>query len=81
MFWMDLIVYLWYLVLCFIFFFVVVDVYIYIDLEFLKFDNIQSKDAGLIVFIVIFVGNRLLVVNVGDFRVVICRGGDGKIFQ
>lgn len=45
------------------------------DSKFLKCQNNQNRDAGSSA---VFVGDRLLVTNVGVSRAVICRGGNGE---
>ncbi|OAY67078.1 putative protein phosphatase 2C 59 [Ananas comosus] len=45
------------------------------DTEFLNTENSQNRDAGSTASTAILVGDRLLVANVGDSRVVICRAG------
>jgi len=55
------------------------DAYSHTDSEFLKSENNQNRDAGSTASTAILVGDRLLVVNVGDSRAVICRGGNGNI--
>ncbi|OAY78599.1 putative protein phosphatase 2C 59, partial [Ananas comosus] len=46
------------------------------DLEFLKSENNENRDAGSTASTAVLVGDRLLVANVGDSRAVICRGGN-----
>ncbi|XP_019176596.1 PREDICTED: probable protein phosphatase 2C 59 [Ipomoea nil] len=53
----------------------IADAYSHTDSEFLKSENTQNKDAGSTASTAILVGDRLLVANVGDSRVVVCRGG------
>uniref|UniRef100_A0A803L727 protein-serine/threonine phosphatase n=1 Tax=Chenopodium quinoa TaxID=63459 RepID=A0A803L727_CHEQI len=48
------------------------------DANFLSEDIGQQKDAGSTASTVLLVGDRLLVANVGDSRVVSCRDGSGK---
>lgn len=59
-------------------FLIAADAYTHTDSEFLKSENSQNRDAGSTASTAILVGDRLLVANVGDSRVVICRGGEGK---
>ncbi|XP_019107845.2 probable protein phosphatase 2C 59 isoform X1 [Beta vulgaris subsp. vulgaris] len=54
----------------------IADAYTHTDSEFLKSENSQNRDAGSTASTAILVGDRLLVANVGDSRVVICRGGE-----
>lgn len=54
----------------------IADAYNHTDLEFLKSENNQNRDAGSTASTAILVGGRLLVANVGDSRAVICRGGN-----
>lgn len=58
--------------------FVTADAYKQTDQDFLAADNSQNRDAGSTASTAMLVGNRLVVANVGDSRVVICRGGDGQ---
>ncbi|WOK99891.1 putative protein phosphatase 2C 59 [Canna indica] len=53
----------------------IADAYNHTDSEFLKSETTQNRDAGSTASTAILVGDRLLVANVGDSRVVICRGG------
>ncbi|MED6151404.1 putative protein phosphatase 2C 59 [Stylosanthes scabra] len=53
----------------------IADAYNHTDSEFLKSENSHNRDAGSTASTAILVGDRLLVANVGDSRVVICRGG------
>ncbi|KAH7671712.1 protein phosphatase 1L protein [Dioscorea alata] len=55
----------------------IADAYNHTDSEFLKSENNQNqnRDAGSTASTAILVGDRLLVANVGDSRVVISRGG------
>ncbi|XP_078157247.1 putative protein phosphatase 2C 45 [Carex rostrata] len=54
----------------------IADAYKQTDQDFLAADNSQNRDAGSTASTAVLVGNRLVVANVGDSRVVICRGGD-----
>jgi protein phosphatase 1L len=45
------------------------------DLEYLKSENNQHRDAGSTASTAVLVGDRLLVANVGDSRAVICIDG------
>ncbi|XP_042468096.1 probable protein phosphatase 2C 59 isoform X2 [Zingiber officinale] len=55
------------------------DAYKHTDSEFLKCENSLNREAGSTASTAstaVLVGDRLVVANVGDSRVVICRGGD-----
>ncbi|XP_042409686.1 probable protein phosphatase 2C 59 [Zingiber officinale] len=52
------------------------EAYKHTDSEFLKCENSQNREAGSTASTAVLVGNRLVVANVGDSRVVICKGGD-----
>jgi serine/threonine protein phosphatase PrpC len=56
---------------------VAVETYQHTDSEYLKIDNGKQKDAGSTASTAILVGDRLLVANVGDSKVVISRAGKG----
>ncbi|KAG6485204.1 probable protein phosphatase 2C 45 isoform X1 [Zingiber officinale] len=54
----------------------IADTYTRTDSEFLKSsENSQNRDAGSTASTAVLVGDRLMVANVGDSRVVICRRG------
>ncbi|XP_020520891.1 probable protein phosphatase 2C 59 isoform X2 [Amborella trichopoda] len=52
------------------------DAYNHTDSEFLKSENNQHRDAGSTASTAVIVGDCLLVANVGDSRVIICRDGN-----
>ncbi|KAF3777114.1 putative protein phosphatase 2C 59 [Nymphaea thermarum] len=54
----------------------IADAYNQTDSDFLKSENSQNRDAGSTASTAVLVGDRLLVANVGDSRVVICRDGN-----
>ena len=56
-----------------------VETYQHTDSEYLKNDSGKQKDAGSTASTAILVGDRLLVANVGDSKVVISRAGKGKM--
>lgn len=49
------------------------------DADYLKAEHSQHRDAGSTASTAVYVGDRLLVANVGDSRAVICRGGKGTM--
>jgi protein phosphatase 1L len=51
------------------------------DLEYLKSENNQHRDAGSTASTAVLVGDRLLVANVGDSRAVICIDGKGELCE
>ncbi|XP_020246576.1 probable protein phosphatase 2C 59 isoform X1 [Asparagus officinalis] len=53
----------------------IAEAYSHTDSEFLKSETTQNKDAGSTASTAILVGDKLLVANVGDSRVVMCKGG------
>eukprot|EP00245_Coleochaete_scutata_P000991 TRINITY_DN11216_c0_g1_i1.p1 TRINITY_DN11216_c0_g1~~TRINITY_DN11216_c0_g1_i1.p1 ORF type:complete len:280 (+),score=49.72 TRINITY_DN11216_c0_g1_i1:261-1100(+) len=53
----------------------IVETYKQTDMDYLRSENGQSRDAGSTASTAVLVGKRLLVANVGDSRAVICRGG------
>lgn len=63
-----------------LFHYISAEAYNLIDTEFLNTENSQNRDTGSTASTAILVGDRLLVANVGDSRVVICRAGKGKPF-
>ncbi|XP_020520892.1 probable protein phosphatase 2C 59 isoform X3 [Amborella trichopoda] len=54
----------------------IADAYNHTDSEFLKSENNQHRDAGSTASTAVIVGDCLLVANVGDSRVIICRDGN-----
>lgn len=50
------------------------------DIDYLNEDKGQQKDAGSTASTALVLGDRLLVANVGDSRVVACRAGSGLFF-
>ncbi|KAG2608247.1 probable protein phosphatase 2C 59 [Panicum virgatum] len=52
----------------------IAETYTHTDSELLKADTSHHRDAGSTASTAILVGDRLVVANVGDSRVVICRG-------
>lgn len=50
------------------------------DIDYLNEDKGQQKDAGSTASTALVLGDRLLVANVGDSRVVACRAGSGVFF-
>ncbi|KAJ7534435.1 hypothetical protein O6H91_13G094400 [Diphasiastrum complanatum] len=54
----------------------IAEVYRQTDLDYLKIaDNNPQRDCGSTASTAVLVGDRLIVANVGDSRVVLCRGG------
>ncbi|ONK68476.1 uncharacterized protein A4U43_C05F12130 [Asparagus officinalis] len=53
----------------------IAEAYSHTDSEFLKSETTQNKDVGSTASTAILVGDKLLVANVGDSRVVMCKGG------
>lgn len=51
------------------------------DANYLREEQGQQKDAGSTASTAVLVGNRLLVANVGDSRVVACRAGSGLVLH
>lgn len=49
------------------------------DANYLDEEKGQQKDAGSTASTAVLVGDRLLVANVGDSRVVACRAGSGLL--
>lgn len=47
------------------------------DSDYLDEEKAQQKDAGSTASTAVLVGDRLVVANVGDSRVVACRAGSG----
>lgn len=54
------------------------DAYNHTDSEFLESEKDQPRDAGSTASTAVLVDDQLLVANVGDSRVVMCRDGKGK---
>lgn len=50
------------------------------DADYLNEEKGQARDAGSTASTAVLVGDRLLVANVGDSRVVACRAGSGFCF-
>ncbi|GFY85436.1 protein phosphatase 2C family protein [Actinidia rufa] len=51
------------------------------DADYLIDEKGQQKDAGSTASTAVLLGDRLLVANVGDFRVVACRAGSGWLLH
>lgn len=49
------------------------------DVDYLNEEKGQQKDAGSTASTAVLLGDRLLVANVGDSRVVACRDGSGLL--
>ena len=56
---------------------VIVEVFKQTDADYLNEEKGQQKDAGSTATTALLLGDRLLVANVGDSRVVACRAGSG----
>ncbi|KAL9677409.1 hypothetical protein QQ045_005638 [Rhodiola kirilowii] len=54
----------------------IADAYNHTDSEFLESEKNQARDAGSTASTAVLVGDQLLVANVGDSRVVMCRDGN-----
>lgn len=59
---------------------ITVEVFRQTDTDYLNQERGQQKDAGSTASTAVLVGDRLLVANVGDSRVVACRAGAGLFF-
>lgn len=57
--------------------FIAVEAFRQTDTDYLNEEKGQPKDAGSTATTAVLVGDRLLVANVGDSRVVACRAGLG----
>lgn len=56
-----------------------VEVFKQTDADYLNEEKGQQKDAGSTASTAVLLGDRLLVANVGDSRVVACRDGSGLL--
>lgn len=56
---------------------VAVDVFRKTDVDYLNEEKGQKKNAGSTASTAVLLGDKLLVANVGDSRVVACRDGSG----
>lgn len=57
-----------------------VEVFKQTDADYINEEKGQQKDAGSTASTAVLLGDRLLVANVGDSRVVASRAGSGSIF-
>jgi len=57
--------------------FITVEAFRKTDTDYLNEENGHQKDAGSTATTALLVGDRLLVANVGDSRVVSCKAGKG----
>ena len=59
--------------------FIAVEAFRQTDADYLNEEKGQQKDAGSTASTAVLLGDRLLVANVGDSRVVACRAGSGGL--
>jgi len=62
-------------------YFIAVEAFRQTDADYLHEEKAHQKDAGSTASTAVLLGDRLLVANVGDSRVVACRAGSGCSFS